>query len=126
MTEWRWIDPQVVKAVHDSQLAEHGGREGVRDLGLIESALGRPHNLVAYGTPDAADLAAAYAFGIVKNHGFADGNKRTAWICARLFLADNGYVLSFNKSDAVRVMMSLTDGSLDEAAMAEWLRARMA
>ena len=80
----------MINAVHDRQLAEHGGSEGIRDAGGIESALARPVNLANYGEPDAPDLAAAYAYGLAKNHGFVDGNKRTAWIAARLFLVDNG------------------------------------
>ncbi|MEA2744602.1 MAG: death on curing protein [Acetobacteraceae bacterium] len=125
MTEWRWIDPMVVQAVHDSQLAEHGGMEGVRDQGLIESALARPRNLAAYGDPDAAELAAAYAYGIAKNHGFVDGNKRTGWVIARLFLADNGYTVSFDRAEMVRTMVSLMAGTIDETAMTEWLRVRI-
>jgi death-on-curing protein len=125
MTEWRWIDPMVVQAVHDSQLAEHGGMEGVRDQGLIESALARAQNLAAYGEPDAAELAAAYAYGIAKNHGFVDGNKRTGWVIARLFLADNGYTVSFDHAEMVRTMVSLTAGTIDETAMTEWLRVRI-
>src|ERR1700712_2232712 len=125
MTEWRWIDPMVVQAVHDSQLAEHGGMEGVRDQGLIESALARPRNLAPYGDPDAAELAAAYAYGIAKNHGFVDGNKRTGWVIARLFLADNGYTVSFDRPEMVRTMVSLMAGTIDETAMTEWLRVRI-
>ncbi|MEA2776173.1 MAG: death on curing protein [Acetobacteraceae bacterium] len=125
MTEWRWIDPMVVQAVHDSQLAEHGGMEGVRDQGLIESALARPRNLAPYGDPDAAELAAAYAYGIAKNHGFVDGNKRTGWVIARLFLADNGYTVSFDRAEMVRTMVSLMAGTIDETAMTEWLRVRI-
>jgi len=90
VTVWRWIGATVVFAVHDRQIAQHGGRDGVRDLGTVESALARPQNLQAYGNPDTVDLAAAYAFGLARNHGFHDGNKRTAWIVARLFVADNG------------------------------------
>jgi death-on-curing protein len=123
VTDWRWIDPTVVHAVHDFQLAEHGGSEGVRDQGLIESALARPQNLAAYGEPDAPELAAAYAYGFAKNHGFIDGNKRAAWVLARLFLADNGYVVSYGKADAVRMMESLASGTIDETQMAGWLRA---
>jgi death on curing protein len=125
MTEWRWIDPHVVHAVHEYQLAEHGGLDGVRDTGLVESALARPRNLAAYGEPDAADLAAAYAYGLAKNHGFADGNKRTAWVVARLFLADNGYALQFAGIDAVRMVEALAGGTMDEPAVAGWFRARM-
>jgi death-on-curing protein len=125
VTEWRWIDPKVVQAVHEAQLAEHGGRDGVLDQGLVESALARPQNLAAYGEPDAADLAAAYAYGIAKNHGFADGNKRTGWVLARLFLADNGYRLVFDPAAAVALMLALAAGAADEAAVADWLRTRI-
>ena len=79
---WKWVAPDVVGAIHDRQLAEHGGGVGLRDAGLLSSALARPENLAAYGDPDAFDLAAAYAFGIAKNHPFVDGNKRTAWVVA--------------------------------------------
>ncbi len=125
MTGWRWVRADVVAAVHDRQIAEHGGPEGVRDPGAVESALARPQNLAAYGTPDAAALAAAYAFGLVRNHGFADGNKRTAWIVARLFMADNGYRLRFDKADAVRAIEALAGGTLDEAQFAQWIRERL-
>jgi death on curing protein len=125
MTEWRWIDPKVVQAIHETQLAEHGGRDGVLDQDLVESALARPQNLAAYGNPDAADLAAAYAYGMVKNHGFADGNKRTGWIAARLFLADNGYKLVAAQADVVMLMLGLAAGTVGEAAFADWLRARI-
>ncbi|MDB5402463.1 MAG: death on curing protein [Acetobacteraceae bacterium] len=125
MTEWRWVDSAVVQAVHEYQLAAHGGLDGVRDAGLVESALARPQNLAAYGDPDAAELAAAYAYGLAKNHGFADGNKRTAWVVARLFLADNGRILQFDGVDAVKMMESLAAGTMDEQAVADWLRARI-
>ena len=125
MTDWRWISSEVVYAIHDRQLSEHGGGQGVRDAGAIESALGRPQNLVAYGEPDAAALAAAYAFGIARNHGFVDGNKRTAWVIARLFLADNGYRLTYDRVDAVRTVEGLAAGRIDEPTLAEWFRARM-
>nr|WP_294509578.1 type II toxin-antitoxin system death-on-curing family toxin [uncultured Rhodopila sp.] len=124
MTEWRWVDPAVVQAVHEAQLAEHGGLDGVRDPGLVESALARPRNLAAYGDPDAAAQAAAYAHGLAKNHGFSDGNKRTAWVVARLFLADNGCILRFDPADAVRLMESLAAGTIEEAAVAAWFRSR--
>jgi death-on-curing protein len=125
VTGWRWIDPKTIQAVHEYQLAEHGGLDGVRDAGLIESALARAQNLAAYGEPDAADLAAAYAYGLAKNHGFTDGNKRTAWVAARLFLADNGYTLQVNGLDAVRMVESLAAGTMDEPAAAAWFRARI-
>ena len=82
---WRWIDASLVYAIHDRLLAEHGGLDGIRDRGGVESALARPINLAEYGEPDASALAAAYAYGFLRNHGFADGNKRTAWVAARLF-----------------------------------------
>ena len=122
MTGWRWLGASLVHAIHDRQLAEHGGLAGVRDLGAIESALARPQNLVAYGAPDAADLSAAYAYGLARNHGFADGNKRTAWIVARVFLADNSHRLRFDPADAVRTVERLAAGTLPEEALAAWLR----
>lgn len=126
MIVWRWVETSVAYAVHDRQLAEHGGLDGVRDRGAVESALARPRNLAAYEEPDAADLAAAYAFGLARNHGFADGNKRTAWVIARLFLADNGYRLLFDPRDAVTTMEAVAAGSLDESALAAWFRERIA
>lgn len=125
MTEWRWIAAALVYAIHDRQLAEHGGPDGIRDEGAVESALARPRNLVAYGEPDAADLAAAYAYGLARSHGFSDGNKRTAWIVARLFLADNGYHLQFDKIDAVKVVTALAAGLLAESELAAWFRERL-
>ena len=115
----------MINAVHDRQLAEHGGSEGIRDAGGIESALARPVNLANYGEPDAADLAAAYAYGIAKNHGFVDGNKHTAWITARLFLADNGYRLSFDQLDTIRTMEGVAGGTVPETALAAWFRERL-
>ena len=125
MTDWRWVGADLVYALHDRQLAEHGGPDGVRDPGAVESALARPLNLAAYGTPDAADLAAAYAFGLARNHGFVDGNKRTAWVVARLFLADNGYRLRFDPVDAVKTVEALAAGSLGESQLAAWVRDRL-
>jgi death-on-curing protein len=125
VSEWEWVAPDTVFAVHDRQLAEHGGLDGIRDRGAVESALGRPQNLAAYGDPDAADLAAAYAFGLARNHGFSDGNKRTAWVIARLFLALNGFKLAFDPVDAVRTVEAVAAGTLDEAALAAWFRDRL-
>lgn len=122
---WRWIGLTLLHAIHDRQISEHGGADGIRDLGRIESALARPVNLATYETPDVADLAAAHAFGIVRNHGFVDGNKRTAWIAARLFLADHGYRLAFEPLDAIRMMDRLAAGKTDEKEMAAWFRDRM-
>lgn len=126
MTAWRWVRADLTYAVHDRQLAEHGGLDGVRDKGAVESALARPQNLDVYVGADAAALAAAYAYGLARNHGFADGNKRTAWVVARLFLADNGYRLKFDPTDAVKTMETVAAGALDEAALAEWFRQRIA
>jgi death-on-curing protein len=119
---WRWVAPSVVYAIHDQQLADHGGGDGVRDKGGIESALARPQNASFYREPDAADLAAAYAFGLARNHGFVDGNKRTAWVVARLFLADNGYELKFDQFEAIRAMEGVAAGEVSEEALAEWFR----
>ncbi len=125
MSEWRWIAAVTIQAIHDRQLADHGGLDGVRDAGAIESALAHPRNLANYGDPDAADLAAAYAFGLARNHGFADGNKRTAWIAARLFLADNGYHLGFDPAEALVVVQGVAAGTLSESRLATWFRERM-
>jgi death-on-curing protein len=125
MTDWRWVGADLVYALHDRQLAEHGGPDGVRDPGAVESALARPLNLAAYGTPDAADLAAAHAFGLARNQGFVDGNKRTAWVVARLFLADNGYRLRFDPVDAVKTVEALAAGSLGESQLAAWFQDRL-
>lgn len=125
MTSWRLVDLRVTLAVHDRQLAEHGGGEGVRDLGLLESALARADNLIAYGQPDAADLAAAYGFGIARNHPFVDGNKRTAFVIALLFLLDNGYRLTASDADAYRAMMAVADGTGSEEEFATWIRANI-
>ena len=119
---WRWIDASLVYAIHDRLLAEHGGLDGIRDRGGVESALARPMNLAEYGAPDAAALAAAYAYGLLRNHGFADGNKRTAWVAARLFLADNGCRLRFDRLEAVRVVVAAASGALSEAELAAWFR----
>ena len=122
---WIWVVPDVVRAIHDRQLAEHGGGDGLRDAGLLVSALARPVNVAAYGTPDAAVLAAAYAFGIARNHPFVDGNRRTAWTVARLFLRLNGRGLNFLAPEAIATVEALAAGSLDEAGVAAWFRARI-
>ena len=122
---WRWVETSVAFAIHDVQIAEHGGSDGVRDGGAIESALMRPVNLALYAQADAADLAASYAYGLAKNHGFVDGNKRTAWIVARLFLADNGHALAFEVDDAVQVMEQVAASEISENELAQWLRERL-
>lgn len=125
VTSWRWVRADVAYAIHDRQLAEHSGAAGVLDAGRIEAALARPGNLTHYGTPDAADLAAAYAFGLARNHGFADGNKRVAWVTARLFLADNGYAIEFEAIDAIRAIEDVARGALSEGDLAAWFRQRL-
>ena len=120
--EPRWVDRRVILAVHDRQLAEHGGPAGVRDAGALDSALARPVNRWAYGEDDTCVLAAAYAFGIARNHPFVDGNKRTAWVAARLFLHLNGHDLAFDPHDAVRTVQALAAGELGEEELAGWLR----
>lgn len=122
---WVWIDPAVVLAVHEEQLAEHGGAGGLRDPGLLESALARPRNLALYGEPDAADLAACYAFGLARNHPFIDGNKRSAFVAAELFLQLNGWRLDAPDADCVLVMLNLASAEIGEPAFAAWLRARV-
>ena len=124
MTGWRWVNATVVQAIHDRQLAEHGGLSGIRDQGAVASALARPENLAAYGELDAAALAAAYVFSLARNHGFSDGNKRTAWVVARLFLADNGYRLRFDPVDAVMLVQAVAAGTMQEDSLAAWFRAR--
>ena len=121
-----WIDEKVIWAIHEAQLAEHGGSAGIRDAGLLASALARPINLAAYGSPDVSDCAAAYGFGISRNHPFIDGNKRTAFVCTELFLALNGHSLAANDVDCVLTMLAVASGELDEAAFAAWLRDHLA
>ena len=123
--EWVWIDPAVVLAVHEEQLAEHGGAAGVRDVGLLASALARPRNLAHYGAPDVCELAAAYAFGLARNHPFIDGNKRSAFVATELFLMLNGWQLTATDAECVLVMLSLAAGDIDETPFAAWLRDRI-
>lgn len=120
-----WLDAEIALAVHDRQLAEHGGGSGIRDPGMLDSALARPVNRWSYGDTDVASLAAAYAFGIACNHPFVDGNKRTAWVLARLFLAVNGATIRFEPEDAIRAMLALAAGELGEDEMADWFRQRL-
>ncbi len=119
---WRWLDTALIHAVHEEQLAEHGGGSGVRDANLLASALARPEQLAHYGTPDAADIAASYGFGISRNHPFIDGNKRTAFVAVELFLALNGFDLMATDADCVVNMLNLAAGNLPESAFAEWVR----
>ena len=118
----RFLSAEVARAIHDRQLAEHGGLAGVKDDGLLQSAIARPLNKHGYGETDLCALAAAYAFGIARNHPFADGNKRTAWVMARVFLKLNDVTIAFDKADATRTMLSLAAGELSEEAVADWFR----
>jgi death on curing protein len=119
---WRWVDKRVLLLLHDESLAEHGGASGLRDEGLLDSALARPLNLVAYGQPDAAALAAAYGVGLAKNHLFVDGNKRAAFLSVGLFLALNGHRLTASQAEATVAVFQLAAGELSEEAFAAWLR----
>ena len=123
--DWTWVAREAVRAIHDRQLAEHGGGAGLSDEGLLLSALARPENTALYGEPDLADLAAAYAFGIAKNHPFVDGAKRTAWVVARVFLAINGATLKFDPMDAISAMEQLAARAVDETTLATWFRTRI-
>lgn len=122
MKGWIWLDSKVLLAAHDEQLAEHGGASGIRDQGLFESALARPRNLAAYGRPDAAALAAAYAFGLTKNHPFSDGNKRIALVAPEAFLLLNGFELKADDAQCVLVILSLASGAIGEDELADWIR----
>ena len=125
MTAWLWIDADVLLAAHDEQLAEHGGATGIRDSGLFESALARPQNLATYGEPDAAALAAAYAFGIAKNHAFIDGNKRTSLVALEYFLELNDFELTADDAQCVLVILSIASSAFSEDELAVWIRKHM-
>lgn len=120
--EWLWIAVDVAVAAHAEQLAEHGGGEGVRDMRLLESAMARPQNLASYGDPDIAELAAAYAFGIARNHPFVDGNKRTAAVVSETFLVLNGRSLAAGDAELVVAFLALAAGELSEEEMGDWFR----
>ena len=119
---WIWVDLAVAIAAHGEQLAEHGGAPGVRDMSMLESATARPLNLIAYGEPDIADLAASYAFGIARNHPFVDGNKRTAAVVSETFLILNGHVLTCNDVQLVTTFLALAAGELSAEVLAAWFR----
>lgn len=119
---WAWVPKGSVFGIHAKSLAAYGGADGLRDDGLLESALGRPENLAAYGDPDVFDLAAAYAFGIVRNHPFVDGNKRTAFLTAILFLDLSGQSLAAPEPEATAIMLAFAGGEVDDAQFAAWLR----
>lgn len=119
---WRWIDRRALELLHDESLAVHGGASGLRDEGLLESALARPLNLAAYGNPEVWELAAAYGVGLAKNHAFVDGNKRVAFLAVGMFLALNGCRLTAPQVDATLTMLAVAAGQMDETAFSRWLR----
>ena len=125
MSEWVWLNRAVIVAIHEVQLAEHGGGTGVRDAGLLDSALDKPQQLNNYGEPppDAAALAASYGYGISRNHPFIDGNKRTGYVAAELFLRLNGWRLNADDASCVVTMLAVAAGDITEEAFAAWLRA---
>ncbi|RXZ65338.1 type II toxin-antitoxin system death-on-curing family toxin [Pelagerythrobacter rhizovicinus] len=120
-----WVAMAVAQAAHAEQLAEHGGGEGVRDLQLLESAMARPRDLATYGQPDIAALAAAYTYGIARNHPFVDGNKITAAVVSETFLALNGYALNATDAELVVAFLALAAGELAEEELADWFRERV-
>jgi len=123
---WVWLSLKVIQLVHEEQLAEHGGPAGVRDEGMLASAMARPQNRAAYESVDVADLAASYAFGIARNHPFVDGNKRTAFVAMETFLALNGFELLASDESCVLKTLGLAAGDIDEAAFAWWIREHLA
>lgn len=125
MSEWKWINRQVLLLLHEESLAEHGGASGLRDEGLLDSALARPLNLALYEQPDIASLAASYGVGLAKNHAFVDGNKRVAFLAVGLFLANNGRRLLATQTEATLTMLDVAAGDIEEAAFAQWIRSHV-
>ena len=123
---WRWVDRKLLALLHDESLAMHGGASGIRDEGLLDSALAPAPNLAAYGEPDLADLAASYAYGLAKNHPFVDGNKRAAFLSVGMFLGLNGHRLTASQAEATVAVFGLAAGDIDEPTFAAWLRERTA
>jgi death on curing protein len=119
---WRWVNKRVLLMLHDESLALHGGGTGIRDEGLLDSALMRPQNLATYGHPDVHALAACYCYGIAKNHPFVDGNKRAAFLSLGLFYFLNGFRLTASQADATLRVLGVADGSITEDSLAQWLR----
>ena len=127
MSRWQWLSRDAVLAMHEDQLAEHGGGVGLRDGGLLDTALAKPLQLEAYGVPppDLAALAASYAYGIARLHPFVDGNKRTSLVAAETFIDLHGCRLDASDALCVRIWLQLAAGDLDEATLADWLRERL-
>ncbi|BEP37179.1 type II toxin-antitoxin system death-on-curing family toxin [Variovorax sp. V59] len=126
MSAWRWIDRRTLILLHDESLAEHGGASGLRDETMLQSALARPLHLVSYGSPDVADLAAAYGVGLAKNHPFVDGNTRAAFLSVGLLLALNSQRLVATQAEATLVMLDVAASAVDESSFASWIRGHMA
>ena len=124
--DWRWFDKRALLLLHDESLAEHGGLPGLRDEGLLDSALARPLNLAAYGDPDACELAASYCAGLAKNHPFVDGNKRAAFLALGLFLYMNGHRLNATQAEATLAILAVAASEWGEATLAAWLREHIA
>ncbi len=124
--QWVWVSEEAALAIHNEQIARHGGGTGVRDQSLLQSALARPQNLLAYGKPDLAALAAAYAYGIARNHPFVDGNKRTAAVVSGIFLLLNVHWLDANDAEIVVAFLALAAGELSEEELADWFRGHIA
>lgn len=125
MSGWRWVNRQVLLLLHEESLAEHGGAPGLRDEGLLDSALSRPLNLALYDDPDVADLAAAYAMALAKNHAFVDGNKRAAFLALGMFLALNGHRLRATQVDATLTMLGVAAGEISQNGLSQWIRDHM-
>jgi len=120
---WRWLLEGVVLAIHDEQIAEHGGSTGIRDAGLLSSALARPQHQAHFDNdPSVFDLAAAYAYGIIRNHPFVDGNKRTGFLAAYVFLHMNGWQLKSSEAEAINAILNLAAGEIDEPGFSGWLK----
>jgi death-on-curing protein len=122
MQKWQWINKQLLVMLHDESLLLHGGASGIRDEGLLDSALNRAVNLALYSEPDFADLVAAYTIGLAKNHAFVDGNKRVAFLAVGLFLGLNGYKLTATQTDATQTLLAVASGEIQETTFAQWIR----
>ncbi|WP_460490077.1 type II toxin-antitoxin system death-on-curing family toxin [Curvibacter fontanus] len=125
MSSWKWVNRKVLLLLHEESLAEHGGASGLRDEGLLDSALARPVNLALYETPDVAALAASYGVVLAKNHSFVDGNTRAAFLAVGLFLMANGYRLRATQAEATLTVLSVAASEMDETSFAAWLRAHI-
>ena len=125
MSDWKWLNRKVLLLLHDESLAEHGGASGLRDEGLLDSALARPLNPALYEQPDVASLAASYGVGLAKNHAFVDGNKRAAFLAIGLFLMVNGFRLMATQAEATLTILDVAAGEIDEATLAQWIRTQI-